>query len=177
MSGPDEFDAYIARLFEQPVSLEGGEAFVRRVEGRLKQSTALRHGLIWAAGLVGGVFAVREAIGGNLAMSLGGAGAGAVRAVETSIETGVQAGTATILSAVPDPVSAAPAVGEAAGVAGVSTGSTGGTGTGEVWRTLLDALSTYAGSDVMMGAQLFWVATALLISVAVVATVRMVADV
>lgn len=167
MSGPDEFDAHIARLFEQPVSLEGGEAFVRRVEGRLKQSTAVRHGLIWAAGLVGGVFAVREAIGGNLAMSLGGAGAGAVRAVENSLESGVQAGTATILAAVPDPVSASVAASEGTGAASA----------GEGWRSLLDVLSTYAGSDVMMGAQLFWVATALLISVAVVATVRMVADV
>lgn len=66
MSGPDAFDGEIERLFARPPAMDDGEAFAERVTRRLNQGWRLRVGVLGAAGAVGGILAVREAIGSGL---------------------------------------------------------------------------------------------------------------
>lgn len=71
MSGPDAFDGEIERLFARPPALDGGEAFVERVERRLARGSRIRTLVVGAAGVVGGVFAVQQAVGSGLTLNLG----------------------------------------------------------------------------------------------------------
>ena len=70
MQGPDAFDGEIERLFARPPVLNDGDDFARRVEKRLNQGWRLRAAVVGAAGVVGGVFAVREALASRLSLGL-----------------------------------------------------------------------------------------------------------
>ena len=92
MSDRDAFDGEIERLFARPPTLDDGAAFVDRVERRLNRNWLVRATVLTAAGVVGGFFAVREAVDAGL-------GAGLARVTETSA-TATQAARSLDLSQV-----------------------------------------------------------------------------
>lgn len=77
----DEFDADIERMFAQTPRMADAELFAARVDARLASGSRLRATALTAAGLVGGVFAVRESLKLNFALSPGHVSAGAETAV------------------------------------------------------------------------------------------------
>ena len=85
MSAPDEFDPHIERLFSRAPALPDADAFARRVEQRLNTGTRFRTFALGAAGLVGGVIAVRETVAANLTFSMDETSAGATRMVDTGV--------------------------------------------------------------------------------------------
>jgi hypothetical protein len=60
-----EFDARLGRLFSQPPAFGDADGFARRVEDRLGRSWAVRRMLIGLAGVVGGVIAAGQMLGGG----------------------------------------------------------------------------------------------------------------
>ena len=66
MSAPDEFDPFIERLFRETPPMPDSADFARGVEKRLASGSRMRTVVIGAAGLIGGVVAVRETLGANL---------------------------------------------------------------------------------------------------------------
>ena len=66
MSAPDEFDPFIERLFRETPPMPDPAGFARSVERRLARGSRMRTVVIGAAGLIGGVVAVRETLGANL---------------------------------------------------------------------------------------------------------------
>ena len=58
----DEFDADIERLFSRSPHLADAATFADQVEGRLQSGSRFRALALMAAGLLGGVFAVRESL-------------------------------------------------------------------------------------------------------------------
>jgi hypothetical protein len=72
MSAPDEFDPFIERLFRETPPMPDSAGFARGVEKRLASGSRMRTVVIGAAGLIGGVVAVRETLGANLNFSAGG---------------------------------------------------------------------------------------------------------
>ncbi len=70
MSGPDAFDGEIERLFARPPAMDGGEAFAERIERRLARGSRMRTAVVSAAGLVGGVLAVQQAVGSGFTLNL-----------------------------------------------------------------------------------------------------------
>ncbi|WP_296815646.1 hypothetical protein [Brevundimonas sp.] len=76
MSGPDAFDGEIERLFARPPALDGGETFAHRVERRLARGSRIRTVVVGAAGLVGGVLAVQQAVGSGFTLNLSNRPAG-----------------------------------------------------------------------------------------------------
>lgn len=83
MSAPDEFDPYIERLFGRAPAMADADVFVRRVEERLNTGTRFRTFALGAAGLVGGIIAVRETVAANLSFNLDETSAGATRLVDS----------------------------------------------------------------------------------------------
>ena len=77
MSDRDAFDGEIERLFARPPAFDNDSAFVERVERRLNRNWRVRATVLTAAGVVGGFFAVREALDAGL-------GVGLARVTETS---------------------------------------------------------------------------------------------
>lgn len=71
MSAPDEFDPFIERLFRETPPMPDSAEFARSVEKRLTTGSRMRTAVIGAAGLVGGVVAVRETLGANLNFEAG----------------------------------------------------------------------------------------------------------
>jgi len=69
MSAPDEFDPFIERLFRETPHMPDSAGFALGVEKRLTTGSRMRTAVIGAAGLVGGVVAVRETLGANLNFS------------------------------------------------------------------------------------------------------------
>ncbi|MFN3816121.1 hypothetical protein [Brevundimonas sp.] len=69
MSAPDEFDPFIERLFRETPPMPNSAGFARAVEKRLTTGSRMRTVVISAAGLIGGVVAVRETLGANLSFS------------------------------------------------------------------------------------------------------------
>ncbi|MEH6664151.1 MAG: hypothetical protein V7678_04820 [Brevundimonas sp.] len=65
MSAPDEFDPFIERLFRETPPMADAAGFARGVEKRLTAASRMRTVVIGAAGLIGGVVAVRETLGTN----------------------------------------------------------------------------------------------------------------
>ena len=74
MSGSDAFDGEIERLFARPPAMDGGEAFAERIERRLARGSRMRTAVVGAAGLVGGVLAVQQAVGSGLTLNLSSRG-------------------------------------------------------------------------------------------------------
>lgn len=72
----DEFDADIERLFAQTPRMADSDLFAARVETRLASGSRLRATALTGAGLIGGVFAVRESLKLNFALSPGHVSAG-----------------------------------------------------------------------------------------------------
>ncbi len=70
MSGPDTFDGEIERLFARPPAMDGGEDFADRIERRLARGSRIRTVVVGAAGLVGGVLAVQQAVGSGFTLNL-----------------------------------------------------------------------------------------------------------
>lgn len=62
MADRDGFDGEIERMFARPPALDGADVFAAGVERRLNRNWRMRTVILSAAGLVGGVFAVREAL-------------------------------------------------------------------------------------------------------------------
>ncbi len=81
MSAPDEFDPFIERLFSRAPAMADADAFARRVEQRLDTGSRLRTVTLGAAGLIGGVIAVRETVSANLVVNLDEGSAEATRVV------------------------------------------------------------------------------------------------
>ncbi|GAD58446.1 hypothetical protein [Brevundimonas abyssalis] len=71
MSAPDEFDPFIERLFRETPPMSDSADFARGVEKRLASGSRMRTVVIGAAGLIGGVVAVRETLGSNLSFNAG----------------------------------------------------------------------------------------------------------
>lgn len=69
----DEFDPAIERLFARTPHMADAALFVADVETRLQSSTRVRTVALGAAGLVGGVIAVRESVNMNFRLSDAGA--------------------------------------------------------------------------------------------------------
>ncbi|WP_396593260.1 hypothetical protein [Brevundimonas sp. R86498] len=65
----DEFDPAIERLFARTPHMADAALFVADVETRLQSSTRVRTFALGAAGLVGGVIAVRESVNLNFRLS------------------------------------------------------------------------------------------------------------
>lgn len=85
MSAPDEFDPMIERLFAQAPALADADSFARDVERRLERGLGLRTWALGAAGVLGGVIAVRETVASGLSLNLassGGRGGGGALATE-----------------------------------------------------------------------------------------------
>lgn len=82
MSAPDEFDPHIERLFNRPPAMADADAFARRVEQRLGAGARLRAFALGAAGLVGGVIAVRETVTANFVVDLDETSSSATRVVD-----------------------------------------------------------------------------------------------
>lgn len=59
---PDDFDASIARMYDTAPVLADTDGFAARIEQRLDRSGRLRGLFIGAAGILGGVIAVREGL-------------------------------------------------------------------------------------------------------------------
>jgi hypothetical protein len=64
----DEFDPAIERLFSRAPSMPDADLFALEMETRLNASVRVRTLALWAAGLVGGVVAVRETVSVNLSL-------------------------------------------------------------------------------------------------------------
>lgn len=88
MSAPDEFDPMIERLFAQAAPLPDADAFARDIERRLERGLGLRTWALGAAGVVGGVIAVRETVASGLSLNLGSSGG---RDGSESLVSGVEA--------------------------------------------------------------------------------------
>ena len=63
--GDPEFDARLGRLFSEAPAFGDADGFARRIEDRLGRSWAVRRILIGLAGLVGGVVAAAQMLGGG----------------------------------------------------------------------------------------------------------------
>lgn len=81
----DEFDPAIERLFARAPVMPDADLFAADIQARLASSSRLRTVALTAAGLVGGVIAVREVVGVDL--PLGRSGAVADKAVNQTAET------------------------------------------------------------------------------------------
>lgn len=79
----DEFDPEIERLFARTPVMPDAALFTADVERRLQKGSAVRSLALAAAGLVGGVIAVREALTINLVSD----GASATGAVEQGLRS------------------------------------------------------------------------------------------
>ncbi len=71
MSDPDAFDGEIERMFARTPSFDDTQAFADRVDRRLGLNWYLRTAVLTGAGVVGGVFAVRETLDAGLGTGLG----------------------------------------------------------------------------------------------------------
>ncbi len=69
----DEFDPMIERLFARTPHMQDAALFAAEVETKLQSSNRVRTVALTAAGLIGGVIAVREATNVNLQLSDAGA--------------------------------------------------------------------------------------------------------
>ena len=144
MSAPDEFDPFIERLFRETPPMPDSAEFARGVEKRLAAGSRMRTVVIGAAGLVGGVVAVRETLGANLNFDAG------------------QAAEAANLSA--STVSAAEPIGlTEAGVGALATQAQNG----------LSGLGVNFDFAALGGMQMFWAVAALLIAAAVMAGMKL----
>lgn len=74
----DEFDAEIERLFSRSPHLADATAFAGQVEARLQSGSRVRTLALMAAGLVGGVFAVRESLDLSFKLSSSGPTTGVI---------------------------------------------------------------------------------------------------
>ena len=87
MSGPDEFDPMIERLFARSPALPDVADFAARVEQRLDNGSRVRTLALSLAGLVGGVIAVREAVGANLVFQAEAASDNTARLVSGGLDS------------------------------------------------------------------------------------------
>lgn len=147
MSAPDEFDPFIERLFRETPPMSDSAEFARKVETRLAAGSRLRTVFIGAAGLIGGVVAVRETLGANLNFSAR------------------QAADAATLSA-----STAPAP-EAVGLTDAGVGALSAQ-IGVAQRGL-SRLGVDFDFGALGGMQMFWAVAALLIAAAVMAGMKL----
>ena len=91
MSAPDEFDPFIERLYARAPQMADADLFVAGVARRLERGSRFRGVFLGAAGLIGGVVAVRETIGSNFVFQAGEAAESSARTVDTSLTSvGVQ---------------------------------------------------------------------------------------
>lgn len=108
----DEFDVDIERMFAQTPRMADSELFASRVDARLASGSRFRAVALTAAGLVGGVFAVRESMQFNFDVS-------SADAPTRTLGQGVQAaggGAGDLIQTVVDQV----------GLSGMPFGSMGG---------------------------------------------------
>lgn len=151
MSAPDEFDPFIEHLFLQAPRMADSADFVRRVDTRLTSGSRIRRMVIAAAGLIGGVFAVRETLGANLRFSASGESAEAALSAGPSSAPDaarlMEAGSSVVAAQIQ-------ALQDGFGRLGVD----------------YDFLS-------MGGMQGFWIMTALLIAVAVIVGMKLASEV
>lgn len=91
MSG-DEFDPAIARLFDRAPNFPDAAVFVDQVEGRLERGGRMRTAALTLAGLIGGVFAVRETLTSNFSLQTSLGGSVATPSPANGLATAVQTG-------------------------------------------------------------------------------------
>lgn len=82
MSAPDEFDPFIERLYARQAPMPDADAFAAGVEQRLARGSRIRTVVLTAAGLIGGVVAVRETVASNFAFRAGEAVESGVRVID-----------------------------------------------------------------------------------------------
>src|SRR5688500_7113973 len=83
----DEFDPMIERLFARSPAMPDSADFAVRVEQRLNSGSRVRTLAVTLAGLVGGVIAVREAVGSNFGLRAEQASDDTVRVVGGGLDT------------------------------------------------------------------------------------------
>lgn len=91
MSG-DEFDPAIARLFDRAPTFPDAAVFVDQVEGRLERGGRMRTAALTVAGLIGGVFAVRETLTSNFSLQTSLDGSVPTPSPANGLATAVQTG-------------------------------------------------------------------------------------
>lgn len=110
----DEFDPRIERLFSSAPSFPDSALFEAEVAARLAQTSRVRTAALSVAGLIGGLFAVREVVQLNFSVSSSGAAASS-RAADQGLQ---MAGV--------DMAAAAQSLLERAGLQDLALGSLGG---------------------------------------------------
>ena len=98
MSAPDEFDPFIERLYARAPQMADADLFAAGVERRLDRGSRFRAVFLTAAGLVGGVVAVRETLASNFVFRAGEAAEGSARVVDTSLTSVGLQGQQAVLS-------------------------------------------------------------------------------
>ena len=147
MSAPDEFDPFIERLFRETPSMPDSADFARGVETRLASGSRMRTVVIGAAGLIGGVVAVRETLGANLNFSPG----------DEVTATGFSASAASLP--------------ENAGLMDAGVGAL--TAQAQAAQSGLSDLGVNFDFAALGGMQMFWAMAALLIAAAVMAGMKL----
>ena len=147
MSGPDEFDPFIERLFRETPPMPDAAEFARGVERRLAAGSRMRTVVIGAAGLIGGVVAVRETLGSNLNFSAG----------DEITATGLSASAASLP--------------ENAGLMDAGVGAL--TAQAQAAQSGLSNLGVDFDFAALGGMQMFWAVAALLIAAAVMAGMKL----
>ncbi len=151
MSAPDEFDPFIERLFRETPSMPDSADFARGVEKRLASGSRMRTVVIGAAGLIGGVVAVRETLGSNLSFNAG----------SEPTTTGFSAAAASLP--------------ENAGLMDAGVGAL--TAQAQAAQSGLNDLGVNFDFAALGGMQMFWAMAALLIAAAVMAGMKLVNEV
>ena len=147
MSAPDEFDPFIERLFRETPPMPDAAEFARGVEKRLAAGSRMRTVVISAAGLIGGVVAVRETLGANLNFN----------AASEPTTTGLSASAASLP--------------ERAGLMDAGVGAL--TAQAQAAQSGLSTLGVDFDFAALGGMQMFWAVAALLIAAAVMAGMKL----
>ena len=147
MSAPDEFDPFIERLFRETPPMPDAAEFAQGVEKRLAAGSRMRTVVISAAGLIGGVVAVRETLGSNLNFSAG-------QTAEAASLSAATAATAENVRLMDAGVGALTAQAQAA-------------------QSGLSGLGVDFDFAALGGMQMFWAMAALLIAAAVMAGMKL----
>ena len=91
----DEFDPFVERLFAQTPPMADADLFALEVQGRLAKRSRVRTVVLGVAGLLGGLTAVREVAGMDLAFGRAAIGGGRMtegaRSVVAAAQSDIQA--------------------------------------------------------------------------------------
>lgn len=86
----DEFDPFVERLFAQTPPMADADLFALEVQGRLAKRSRVRTVVLGVAGLLGGLTAVREVAGMDLAFGRAAIGGGQMTEGARSIVAAAQ---------------------------------------------------------------------------------------